>query len=53
MKYASAAAFRMALEQRLLNLARATEVSLARLRKTLSSIGYSLVSPRRPPTVGC
>lgn len=35
MKYASAAAFRMALEQRLLNLARETELSLARLRKTV------------------
>lgn len=35
MKYASAAAFRMALEQRLLNLTRETELSLARLRKTV------------------
>lgn len=35
MKYASAAAFRMALEQRLLNLARETGLSLARLRKTV------------------
>ncbi|MGH2749814.1 MAG: nucleotidyl transferase AbiEii/AbiGii toxin family protein [Actinomycetota bacterium] len=35
MKYASAAAFRMALEQRLLNLTGKTELSLVRLRKTV------------------
>ncbi len=35
MKYGSAAAFRMALEQRLLNLTRETGLSLARLRKSV------------------
>lgn len=35
MKYASAAAFRMAIEQRLLNLSHETELSLARLRNTI------------------
>lgn len=35
MKYATAAAFRMALEQRLLNLTRETNLSLARLRKSV------------------
>jgi len=34
-KYANAAAFRMALEQRLLNLTGETDLSLARLRKTV------------------